>query len=201
MPRFYSFTWLLAGLLVSSVPAAWAQQAPAPTISGDFRNLRFEEFARRVEAQTPYRFYFDPAALANVTVQVQPNGLPLVAVLTQVFEQSALRFAVDEATNRVFITREYPLQMQLPSGFFPDEPARSTPSPADVVMAPTRPDQPALVGTSEFRVYEIGPRQAAPASGRVTLSGVVRVNKEPALGVAVYVESPNIGTATDKQGA
>ncbi|RZK51389.1 MAG: hypothetical protein EOO59_15120 [Hymenobacter sp.] len=43
MPRFYPFTWLLAGLLVGSAPA-WAQQAPAPLISGDFRNLRFEEF-------------------------------------------------------------------------------------------------------------------------------------------------------------
>jgi hypothetical protein len=30
---------------------------------------------------------------------------------------------------------------------------------------------------------------------------MVRVGKEPALGVAVFVESPNVGTSTDKQGA
>jgi hypothetical protein len=201
MPRLYPFTWLLAGVLVSIAPAAWAQQAPAPTISGDFRNLRFEEFARRVEAQTPYRFYFKPAMLDSVTVRVQPSGLPLVAVLRQVFEHSSLRYAVDEATNRVFITYEYPLQTQLPGGLFADEPTSGRlPDPASVVMA-DQPGQPAQVGTSEFRVYEIGTRQATPASGRATLSGVVRVGKEPALGVAVFVESPTIGTATDKQGA
>jgi hypothetical protein len=199
MPRFYPFTWLLAGLLVSGAPA-WAQQTPAPTISGDFRNLRFEDFARRVEAQTPYRFYFDPTKVAGITVQVQPTALPLEAVLTQILTQTGLRFAVDAASNRVFITPNYPLQTQLPSGLFIDEPAGSM-APADVAAADAPADQPAQVGTSEFRVYEIGPRQAAPASGRATLTGVVRVGKEPALGVAVFVDSPNIGTATDKQGA
>ena len=173
MPRFYPFTWLLAGLLVSSAPA-WAQQAPAPTISGDFRNLRFEEFARRVEAQTPYRFYFDPATLDSVTVHVQANGQPLVAVLRQIFAHSALHFALDEATNRVFITPEYPLQTQLPAGFFDGTTPLGTSTPADVAQAPARANQPAQVGTSEFKVYEIGPRQAAPAGGRATLSGSVR---------------------------
>ncbi len=202
MPRLYPFTWLLAGLLASSAPA-WAQQAPAPTLSGDFRNLRFEEFARRVEAQTPYRFYFQPAMLDSVTVHVQPSGLPLVAVLRQVFEHSPLRYAVDEATNRVFITYEYPLQTQLPSGLFGDEPAGGSapPDPANGATAGPAPGQPAQVGTSEFRLYEVGRQQGLPATGRATLAGVVRVGKEPAVGVAVFVESPNIGTATDKQGA
>jgi hypothetical protein len=61
MLRFYPFAVLLLGLLVASYTAS-AQQG-SPTISGDFRNLRFEQFAQRVEAQTPYRFYFDPAML------------------------------------------------------------------------------------------------------------------------------------------
>lgn len=94
MPRFYPFATLVAGLLVGHCVVASAQQT-TPVISGDFRNLRFEQFAQRVEAQTPYRFYFDPAALDSITVQVQPNGLPLVAVLRQIFERSSLRFAVD----------------------------------------------------------------------------------------------------------
>jgi hypothetical protein len=199
MPRFYLFATLLAGLLMGSYPTR-AQQAP-PAISGDFRNLRFEQFAQRVEAQTPYRFYFNPATLDSVTVQVQPNGLPLAAVLKQIVERSSLHFAIDETTNRVFITADYPLQTHLPNNFFPETPIGGR-QPATASMDPTttRASRLADVGTSEFKVYEIGPRQAAPSSGRATLTGVVRTGKEPVLGVAVFVESPNIGTTTDKQG-
>jgi hypothetical protein len=200
MPRFYLFWVVLLGLLLGSY-GSWAQQH-GPTISGDFNNLRFEQFAQRVEAQTPYRFYFDPAALDSVTVHVQANGQPLVAVLRQIFAHSALHFALDEATNRVFITPDYPLQTQLPTGFFDGTTPLGTPASADVAQAPTRANQQAQVGISEFKVYEIGPRQAAPAGGRANLTGTVRTaTGEPAIGVAVYVESPNIGTTTDKQGA
>jgi hypothetical protein len=200
MPRFYLLLLVLAGLLLGN-RAGWAQQT-SPPISGDFNGLRFEQFAQRVEAQTPYRFYFDPALLDSVTVRVRASGQPLTAVLRQIFEHSPLRFAIDEATSRVFITPEYPLQTQLPADFFQDAaPGSGRATPADVA-APPRPNQPAQVGTSEFRVYEIGPRQASPAGGRATLTGVVRNLKgEPVLGAAVYVESPNIGTATDQQGA
>jgi hypothetical protein len=200
MLRLYPFITLLAGLLVGSYSVS-AQQ-PSPIISGDFRNLRFEQFAQQVEAQTSYRFFFDPTALDSVVVRVQSNGLPVVAVLRQIFEHSSLRFAVDEATNRVFITLDYPLQTRLPDSFFSDAPAGGAQPATAIGIAPARPEQPANLSTSEFKVYEIGSRQAAPpSSGRATVTGVVRVGKEPALGVAVFVESPNIGTATDKQGA
>jgi hypothetical protein len=52
MPRFYFCIALLLGLLGSR--SGWAQQTGS-TISGDFRGLRFEQFAQQVEAQTPYR--------------------------------------------------------------------------------------------------------------------------------------------------
>ncbi|TVT40398.1 TonB-dependent receptor [Hymenobacter setariae] len=200
MTRLY-FGILLAGLLASSYPTL-AQQG-SPSISGDFRNLRFEQFAQRVEAQTPYRFYFNPAALDSVTVQVQANELPLVAVLRQIFEHSSLRFAIDEATNRVFITPEYPLQTRLPDEFFQAAPVSGSPPPAIAGggQAPARTGRPAEMGTSEFRIYEIGPRQAAPPGNRATITGVVRTSKEPVPGVAVFIDSPNIGTATDKEGA
>jgi hypothetical protein len=200
MPRFYLFWVVLFGLLLGSY-ASRAQQA-GPTISGDFNNLRFEQFAQRVEAQTPYRFYFDPATLDSVTVHVQASGQPLVAVLRQIFAHSALHFALDEATNRVFITPDYPLQTQLPAGFFDGTAPLGAAAAASAAQAPARANQPAQVGASEFRVYEIGPRQATAPGGRATLTGTVRTaSGAPAVGVAVFVDSPNIGTTTDKQGA
>ncbi|RZK24490.1 MAG: TonB-dependent receptor [Hymenobacter sp.] len=203
MLRFYLFLVLLAGLLVGS-RAGRAQQT-GPTITGDFRNLRFEKFAQQIEARTPYHFYFDTATLDTVTVQVQANGLPLTALLKQIFAHSSLHFAMEEATGRVFITPNYPLQTRLPDSYFQPAPAGgSAPSASDVTLTPVRASQLSQVGTSEFKVYEIGPRQASAANGRATLTGVVRTTgakAEPVFGVAVFVESPNIGTTTDKQGA
>ncbi|RZK91571.1 MAG: TonB-dependent receptor, partial [Hymenobacter sp.] len=201
MPRFYFVLFLVAGLLAGSTQATQAQQNN-PTINGDFRGLRFEEFARRVEAQTPYRFYFKSKTLDTVTVHVQADNVRLLALLSQVFAHTTLQFAIDEATSRVFITPERPLQTQVPNAIFQRLPPGATPTP-DVANAPIRPSGPPATGTSEFRVYEIGPRQATPAGGRATLTGTVRtagVGSAPALGVAVFIDSPNIGTATDKLG-
>jgi hypothetical protein len=66
--HYYYRLFVLLGLLASSV-ASYGQQAV--TISGDFRHLSFEQFARQVEATTPYHFYFKPAAVDSVTVNVQ----------------------------------------------------------------------------------------------------------------------------------
>lgn len=201
MPRFYFIVFLVTGLLFGSTQAIQAQQNN-PTISGDFRGLRFEEFARRVEAQTPYRFYFKSATLDTVTVHVQADNVRLLALLSQVFAHTSLQFAIEEATNRVFITPERPLQTQVPQGVFQSLPPGTTPTP-DLANVPTRPSGPPATGTSEFRVYEIGPRQATLAGGRATLTGTVRtagVGSAPVLGAAVFIDSPNIGTATDKLG-
>jgi hypothetical protein len=202
MPRFYVFLFLLAGLLAVG-PAGWAQQSE-PTISGDFRNLRFEQFAQQVEAQTPYRFFFEAATLDTVTVHVQANGLSLVTLLKQVFAHSTLQFAVDAATHRVFITPEYPLQTQVSDDFFePLPPGTALPSAPNVASGPARAGGPPTTGTSEFKVYDVGPRQAAPAGGRAIITGTVRTagtRGEPVVGAAVYIDSPNIGTATDRQG-
>ena len=200
MPRFYLVAVGLLIMLAGSCPG-WAQQAN-PTISGDFRGLRFEQFAQRVEAQTPYRFYFDSATLDSVTVHVQAAGLPLPALLRQVFDHSSLHFAIEETTKRIFITPDYPLQTQLPENFFQPVPLGTTaPGSAPTTGNLAHAKRPVEVGTSEFKVYDIGPRQANPASSRATLTGVVRLaSGEPVLGAAVYIESPNIGTTTDRQG-
>ncbi|AMJ65671.1 hypothetical protein [Hymenobacter sp. PAMC 26628] len=124
--------WLLG-------PVAWAQatgpQPDPPVVSGDFRGLPFEQFAQRIEAQTPYRFFFNPATTDTVVVRLQADRLPLVAALTQVLGRARLHFALDEATQRVFVTAGPPLQTQLLAGDAPvlpveepdDAPARRGP--------------------------------------------------------------------------
>lgn len=198
--RYYYRFLGLVGLLVSSL-AGYGQQQPA-LISGDFRQLSFEQFARRIEATTPYHFYFKPGTVDSLTVNVQVASQPLAAVLRQVLQPTQLQFAID-AANRVYITAGAPIQVQLPTDLFqaptPGAAPRAGQSLADTSPQSQRP----AVGNSEFKVYDIGPRQPLAPGGKATLAGRIRAAKsgEPVVGAAVYIDAPPIGVTTDQLGA
>ncbi|RYF61868.1 MAG: TonB-dependent receptor, partial [Cytophagaceae bacterium] len=86
-------------------------------ISGNFNGLSFTQFAEAIEARTDYRFYFKPADVDSLQVQLQVTDKPLVFLLTRVFEGTQLHFAID-ARSRVFITPNQPIRTSLPVGFF-----------------------------------------------------------------------------------
>ena len=198
MLRLYAVAF---ALLLLGGPHPLRAQQTQPATGG---RVRFGKLIEQVEAQTPYRFYFNPPDTTALTVELVPLSQGLTAVLHQTLSTTQLRFAIDEPTKRVFITRGQALQTELPARFFEGGVVGEAPLTADEMAADASPaGQPARTGTSEFKVYEIGPRSApAPAGGRATLTGTVRLAStgEPAVGVAVFIESPNIGTATDKDG-
>lgn len=197
---FYRFL-LLWGVL-GTVLQAHGKSA-GPTIRGDFRQLRFEEFARRVEAPTPYRFYFKPETVDSVRVNLQAADQPLAVVLQQILSPTGLRFAID-AANRVYITAGQAVQTQLPADFFDAPKPGSAPAagPALTVRA-EGPGKPRPGGTSKFKVYEVGPRQGLAPGGKATLAGHVleAQSGEPVVGASVYIDSPNVGVATDQFGS
>jgi hypothetical protein len=198
--RFYHWLLVLLGLLASA-PASYGQQQAAP-ISGDFRHLSFEQFARQVEATTPYHFYFKPATVDSVTVNVQATGQPLAAVLSQILKPTKLQFAID-AANRVYITAGAPIQVQLPADLF-EAPQPGAPPRTSLAQAEASPaDKRRPASASEFRVYDIGPRQALAPGGKATLIGHVREAQsgEPVVGAAVYIDVPPIGVTTDQFGS
>ena len=186
-------------LLVVSSLRSYGQQAE-PRISGRFENLRFEQFARQIEAATPYRFYFDPAQADSLTVTLTATSQPLAQVLQQALAGSRLVFSID-AANHVFVTANPAIETRLSSTFF-DAPAPGAPDPdADLVASPGTVSRPG--STSAARVYEVGAGQPAPPSGKATLVGRVRDAKsgEPLVGVSVYVEAHRVGASTDQFGA
>ncbi|WP_223648441.1 TonB-dependent receptor [Hymenobacter psoromatis] len=184
-------------ILLSGALRGYGQQA-GPPISGQFERVRFAEFARRVEAATPYRFFYDAADVDSLTISLNATGQPLAEVLGQALAGSKLQFAVD-AARHVFISTAPAIQTALPPGYFtapaPDVAAGRPEEPAAGAGAPSRP--------AATRLYEVGRGQAAPAGGRATLTGRVRDARtgEPVVGAAVFVEGPVIGTATDQFGA
>ena len=166
-----------------------------PLISGQFEQARFEQFARQVEAQSAYRFYYEPAEVDSLRVSLSVVAQPLPAVLAQALTGTRLHFSID-AGQHVFLTAGPAIDTTLPPGFFTPAPAGTVP-PERVALAGPAASNPAT------RLYEVGCGLAAPASGRATLAGRVRDRKtgEPVVGAAVYVEAPLVGASTDQFGA
>ncbi|GAA4374616.1 TonB-dependent receptor [Hymenobacter koreensis] len=189
--------WLWIWLLLGSARLALAQQqGNPPLISGQFNGVTFEQFARAVESQTPYRFYFEPATVDSIRVTLVADRQPLPAVLTTVFGQSGLYYAID-ADLRVFITTGRAIQTELPAAFFRPEGNVSVATNDDPLDGLNRPK---TRRPPDSQVYEIG--RGANSSGKATVAGHVRDSKtgEPVTGVTVYVESPAVGAATDQFG-
>ncbi len=174
-------------------------QQAEKTVSGNFVHLPFEQFASQLEAQTNFRFYFDPAAVDSLFVTLQAQAQPVRAVLQQALQNTAFHFAIDDE-NRVFVSSGVVIDPALPASFF--QPKADAPAVArgdePVAAGPTGRSR--YVSAAEYRVYEIG--AAGSGSGRATLAGHIRDQKsgEPVIGASIYSESPNIGASTDQFG-
>jgi hypothetical protein len=178
-----------------------AAQGTEPLVSGHFEGLSLEQFARQLEAQTSYRFFFDSVAARGVSVTVQAQQQSLSTVLQQALAPSGRRFTVDEEHN-VFISSGPAPSVALPSDFFRAGAAAvaAIPAPAEPAAPATPPAVPAVRATSQARLYEIG--RPGAGAGRATLAGVVReaTTGEPIIGASVSVESPGVGVATNQFG-
>ncbi|PJJ52985.1 TonB-dependent receptor [Hymenobacter chitinivorans] len=171
-------------------------QTPEPVVSGSFQSLSLEQFARQLEAQTRYRFFFDTTATGpgRITLQVQKQALS--TVLAQALGATELRFAIDAEEHTVFITPRLPVATELPAGYF-------RAGPAVVVAEEQKPAETAPVRAADAaRLYEIGRPGAGSAAGKATLAGHIREARsgEPVPGAAVYVEAPAVGATTDQFG-
>ncbi|WP_375416496.1 carboxypeptidase-like regulatory domain-containing protein [uncultured Hymenobacter sp.] len=191
---------LLLLLVCGGTLRSYGQQAE-PLISGNFQGLSVTQFVRQLEAQTPYRFYFDSAAVRGVGINVRAEAQPLRSVLQQAFGATKLRFAVDEE-NHVFITAGEAITTALPDDFFRPGAGAAASSPDDEEpAAPAAAPKGRAVAAATGPLYEIG-KAGTDRNGRATLAGHVREAKsgEPVIGASVYIESPSIGVSTDQFG-
>src|ERR1700754_116847 len=111
-----SFFFLAAGILFYSQLSA---QQTRPRISGSFQNIRAPKFFRQLEAQSPYKFYFDSVQIAEVNINVTAQDELLEKVLERAFQKTELKYSVDKEQN-VFITTKYHVFTNLAAGYYKD---------------------------------------------------------------------------------
>ena len=65
-------------------------------ISGDFKNLTFEEFVNQIEKNTTYHFYFNPAWTDSLKINLSVLRKTIPEVLDEIFQNTGLRYAIDK---------------------------------------------------------------------------------------------------------
>ena len=197
MTQLYRIT-ILFSWLISSISSSFGQTPIDKPVSGEFTNLRFEEFVQRVEAQTAYRFFYNPADVDSLVIDLRVDKQPLPSVLKQLFNGSKYAFSID-GRQRVYLTVGRLIRTELPIGFFvrggTDADTDSTGAAYLTEGQKKRPEP-------EAKLYEIGKRTNPIRSGRSTISGNIRnvASGEPIVGAAIYIENPRLGTVSDQFG-
>ena len=170
-------------------------------IKGSFNNLTIRQFVQELESQINYIFYVDPALPDSIKINLNVNDQPLSRVLEQAFENSMVKYAVDQE-GHVFITKDRKVETELPSGFFMEklndttieETAKGEDLPFKESESPHT--------SNENQVIDIGFKSGDKPNGKAIISGYVHNSKtgEPLPGVLVYPEEKGVGVVSDQFG-
>lgn len=170
----------------------------ATQFTDEFSNATFDEFVKRVEEKTPFRFYYKPVWTDSLRVTYSARNEEVAEVLKKVFQGTTLKFAVS-ATHQVFITENREIMAELPPNYFNTNNTAVAETTFDYSDYEKRDRQKKLL---EERLYNIGPKTNNLA-GTATLVGTIRDDKtgEPIIGGSVFIEKPQMtGTSTDQNG-
>jgi hypothetical protein len=170
-------------------------------ISVNLNDAPFAQLVREVETATAYRFYFDPAETDSLLITVKLENATLAELLQKIFTNTGFQYTVD-ASNRVFITKSFPIQTSLAAGFFDRKKIAKDELPDNIPIPLAEIEKDKLKASLEKKLFEIGTRTNTIGKGNAVLVGYVRDSKngEALSGATVYVDTPAVKTVTDQFG-
>jgi hypothetical protein len=179
-----------------------AQEKSDTLVTGDFKEVRIEQFVRELEAQTGFHFYYISNQFDSLKINVSVKEQPLKKVLEQVFVNTSFHFSIDQRKN-VFLIKDKTITPDLPVGFFDKTKNRNDTVSNNMADIDLTNDNKAVAASMENKLYEIGTRGAETKTGNATIAGYVRDDqtREPLPGVSIFLEeNTGIGVVTDQFG-
>ncbi|HYC84984.1 MAG TPA: carboxypeptidase-like regulatory domain-containing protein, partial [Chryseosolibacter sp.] len=169
------------------------------SVTGDFRDMRFEQFVEKIEGQTAFRFFYKRQWTDSLRVNAAASNTPLDQLLSEIFRGTDLQFAID-GWNRVFVTKGRRIATDLASGFFEAGPEKSK-RQEDAFDFSDYEKRERKKQIAETRLFAIGAK-TTNMDGKATIGGSVRdaSTGEPVIGATVFIERPMIGVSTDQFG-
>lgn len=188
--KIFIAVWLFSVLISFQLSA---QHSDHDTISGDFTNISFTEFVRRIESNTSFKFYYLPEVGDSVNVNVSVSDKHINDVLSVIFINTKYFFAVDHRRN-VFISKGAPVETYISSGAIESKETETRPN--EIIEGSLK-----VSGLIENKFLEIG-RKGDNQYEKVVLNGKIYDNQSGAAigGVALSVDGRNDGAVSDQSG-
>ncbi|HEU5051708.1 MAG TPA: carboxypeptidase-like regulatory domain-containing protein [Hanamia sp.] len=188
-------------LLLCSV--SYAQQNDN-LVTGNFQNANFNEFVKRVEAQTNFHFYYEPSQFDSISITISVKDAHLPSILDKIFNNTQWHYTIDK-DNNVFITKGFSLASNLPYGFFTGETdtavtaEKRQPMEAGYINQKKNAKQEISI---ENKVFDIGIKRNGTPKGKVNIAGYVRDAQtgEAISGALIYLDHPSVQVKTDQFG-
>ncbi|MEO8414950.1 MAG: carboxypeptidase-like regulatory domain-containing protein [Ginsengibacter sp.] len=195
---------LVSFILLFTAKNVLAQESADNLVTGYFQGVTFNEFVQKIEKQTAYHFYYDPAQLDSVLITISVSKAHLPSVLDKVFSNTDWHYTINKE-NQVFVTRGFTLATELPYGFFNGK--------KDTAGIVTKKDQsiPGYINNTkragqeisvENKLYEIGIKRNDVPKGNVNVAGYIRDAQtgESISGAFIYQDHPQVQVTTDQFG-
>jgi hypothetical protein len=182
-------------------PVLIAQAQDAVTIDGDFNDLSFPQFADRIEKITQYHFYYDPAEVDSIVINLRARHSKLANLLDEAFKNTIFHYGIDPSGN-VYVTRRNAIRTSLPTRRPDDNSSGAAHDTSSAWAVEEHAATKALRASLENKLIEIGNPSGRAQPGNATLAGYIRDvhNGEALVGAAVYLDDPPGGTVTDAYG-
>jgi hypothetical protein len=159
-------------------------------------NEPFQKLVDHIEANTPYKFYYQPQWIDSVFVSAS-GDYDVRTLLTEVLQNTELSFAIDPTRN-IYITKGRTILTSLPAGVVPKRSANASEESFDASAFEKKKKK----QVEEEAIILVLGSKSAGLKGNATVSGFVRdaASGEPLPGVAVFLQEPLIGASTDALG-
>src|SRR6476660_6073963 len=94
-----------------------AQEKSDTLVTGDFKEIKIEQFVRELETQTGFHFYYISNQFDSLKINLSVKEQPLKKVLELAFDNTSFHFSIDQRKN-VFLIKDKTITPELPVGFF-----------------------------------------------------------------------------------
>lgn len=185
--------------------SSYAQDARRQPISVDASGLKVEQFVKKIESITPFRFYFDARLFDSIVIDASIKDVTIDKALQQAFKNAPDVYYSIDPQNNIFLSRGVKIQTELPYVFFGSEKntnrnaSSNAPSIVDANAASKQRQAPTFI---ENKLYEIGSKTNNITTGQAVISGVIKNQKtgEPVINASIFNEQQTIGVKTDQFG-
>jgi hypothetical protein len=170
-----------------------AQHSNQDTISGDFTNINFNEFVKRIELNTSFRFYYLPEVGDSLSVNINVSQKHIDDVLSVIFRNTQYYYSIDHRNN-IFISKNAPVETFITKGVMESNVPESRLN--EILEGPLNVS--GLIENKFLKIGEKGDNQYE----KVTLKGKIFDNQSGATigGVILSVDGRNDGAVSDQSG-